>query len=211
MKITKLEHACLVIDEGGKLLIIDPGSFTAPQFDGEVVGVVITHEHPDHWTPEHLTRILDKNPGAVVYGPQGVANAAEGFEVEIVNAGDTREVGPFALQWFGGQHAIIHSSIPVIDNLGVLVDETLFHPGDSFTIPDGIEVDTLAVPSSAPWLKIGEVMDYVAAVAPKRAFPIHEMINSQAGKQMANGRIAAVVEQGGGEFFPLEPGESISV
>lgn len=211
MKITKLEHACLVLEKAGKQLVIDPGSFTSALFDtGDVVAVVITHEHPDHWTPEQLRRLLDQNPDAVVYGPQGVADAAGDFAVEVVHAGDTRAAGPFELTWFGGKHNVIHASVPVVDNLGVLVDGTLFHPGDSYTVPD-VPIDTLAAPSSAPWLKIGEAMDYVLAVAPKRAFPIHEMINSAAGNQMAAIRLTWAVEQGGGEFFALAPGETLDL
>jgi hypothetical protein len=72
-------------------------------------------------------------------------------------------------------------------------------------------VELLAVPASAPWLKIGEVMDYVLAAKPKRSFPAHEMVNSVIGNGMANARIQATTEQGGGEFFPLAPGESVEV
>ncbi|MET0302535.1 MAG: MBL fold metallo-hydrolase [Microbacteriaceae bacterium] len=214
MKITKHEHACLVLDEGDSRLVIDPGSFTSPLVDVDrVVAIVITHEHPDHWTAEHLHRLVEANPDARILAPAGVVAAAAdtGLDIETVEAGQSVTVGPFALRFFGGRHAVIHSSIPVIDNVGVLVNETLFYPGDSFTIPEGVAVDTLAVPSSAPWLKVAEVMDYVLAVAPKRSFPVHEMVHSDAGKQMANQRIQAVTEQGGGEFVPLAPGETLTV
>ena len=71
MKLTKFEHSCLVLDKNGSTLIIDPGSFTMPLTDiMGVVAVVITHEHADHWTPEQLTRILDRNPGARILGPR---------------------------------------------------------------------------------------------------------------------------------------------
>lgn len=212
MKITKLEHACLILEKAGERLVVDPGSFTAPILDlDQVVGIVVTHEHPDHWTPDQLNRILELNPGIPVYGPQGVADAAEGFPVSVVHAGDTVHAGGFALRFLGGRHAVIHSSIPVVDNLGVLVDDALFYPGDSYTVPDGVAVQVLAVPSSAPWLKIGDAMDYVLAVAPRHSFPTHEMVNSEAGKQLANGRIAWATEAGGGEFHALQPGDTLEV
>ncbi|MBI5161707.1 MAG: MBL fold metallo-hydrolase [Micrococcales bacterium] len=214
MKITKLEHACLLLEKGGERLVVDPGSFTAPVPELEnVVGVVITHEHPDHWTPDQLTRLLEANPGIPVYAPQGVADAAAEVkaEVTVVRAGDTVRAGGFELRFFGGQHALIHSSIPVVDNLGVLVDGELFYPGDSYTVPEGVEVQALAVPSSAPWLKIGDAMDYVLQVAPRHSFPTHEMVNSEAGKQMANGRIAWATEQNGGEFHALTPGDALEL
>lgn len=212
MRLTKLEHAALILEDSGKKLFIDPGSFTTPLTDtADTAAIVITHEHGDHWTPEQLKRVIDLNPDVPIYGPAGVAAAASDFRVTTVQAGETVEAGPFTLRFFGGRHAVIHSSIPVVDNLGVLVNGELFYPGDSFTIPDGVDVDVLAVPSSAPWLKAGEFIDYVLAVKPKRSFATHEMINSVVGKQMANTRIGWATEQGGGEHFVLEPGDTLDI
>jgi L-ascorbate metabolism protein UlaG (beta-lactamase superfamily) len=211
MKVTKHEHACLVIEKGGSALIVDPGAFTMPLGDLlGVVAVVITHEHGDHWTPEQLQRILDRNPGARILGPAGVAAAATGFTVEVVRHGDEIKIEPFDLKFFGEKHAVIHESIPVVDNVAVLIDDELYYAGDAYTVPP-VPVGTLAAPVGAPWLKIGEAMDYVLAVAPKRAFPTHEAPLSQIGKTMAGERIAAMTERGGGEFFALEPGESLEL
>jgi len=211
MKVTKLEHACLVLEIDGAKLIIDPGVFTIPLVDlTGIVGVVITHEHPDHWTAEHLERIRKQNPDVVFYGPSGVAAAASDFTFTVVDDGDAAEIGPFTLGFYGTTHAEIHSSIPLIQNVGVMVNDTLFYPGDSFTVPP-VPVDTLAVPAGAPWLKIGEVIDYVLAVAPKRSIPVHQMVLSVIGQNMANDRIAAATTLGGGNPSVLEPGESLDL
>ena len=211
MQVKKYEHSELVIELAGERLIIDPGSFSMPLGDvGDVVAVVITHEHPDHWTPEQLERILDRNPKAQVFGPPGVVAAAEGFTIVPTQDGDEVEVGPFMLRFFGEKHAVIHESIPVIDNVGVLVNDSLWYAGDSFHVPP-VAVDTLAAPLGAPWLKVSEAMDYVLAVAPKRAFPVHEMTLSKAGKGMHIDRLTWATQQGGGEFHPLEPGETLDI
>ena len=211
MRITKLEHSCLIVEDGGDTLVIDPGSFTRPVDADGVVAVVITHEHPDHWTPDQLRGILDRNPEAVVFGPAGVVASASDFDVIEVNAGDTKDVGAFALQFFGGRHAEIHRSIPIVDNVGVLVNGTLYHPGDSYAVPDGVEVGVLAAPVGAPWLKIGEAMDFVDAVAPKQAFGIHEQTLSDAGRGMSDQRLGAIVEQHDGTYIPMMAGDSIEV
>ena len=211
MKLTKYEHATLVLEKSGQTLVVDPGTFTMPLTEvRDVVAVVITHEHPDHWTPEQLDRVLAMSPDAKIYGPQGVAIAASAYPVIVVGDGDEITAGAFDLKFFGSRHAVIHSSIPVIDNVGVMIDDTLFYPGDSFTIPP-VEVDTLAVPAGAPWLKIGEVIDYVTAVKPRRSFPVHEMVLSVIGKNMANDRIGTATTAGGGEFVPLQPGETLDL
>ena len=136
MKVTKYEHATLLLSIGDDTLVIDPGMFLSAVDFGNVAAIVITHEHGDHWTPDQLGRILEKNPDAVVYGPAGVATAANGFEVSVVKAGDTIEAGPFTLKFFGEKHAVIHESIPVPDNVGVMVNDELYYGGDSYTVPD---------------------------------------------------------------------------
>ncbi|MGO4691814.1 MBL fold metallo-hydrolase [Glaciibacter sp. 2TAF33] len=212
MKLTKMEHSALLVELGGQKLFVDPGSFTTALTEtAGTVAVVITHEHADHWTPEQLDRVLEMSPSVTIYGPAGVAAAAADYDITVVKPGDTVEAGPFTLRFFGGIHAVIHPSIPVVDNIGVLINDDLYYAGDSFVVPEGVDVGTLAVPAGAPWLKISEVIDYVLAVKPKRSFPVHEMLLSRAGKDMSNGRIRSATEQGGGEFFPLEPHESLDL
>jgi L-ascorbate metabolism protein UlaG (beta-lactamase superfamily) len=211
MKLTKYEHACMVLEKGDSLLVIDPGGFTMPLTDLKgVVAIVITHEHADHWTAEQLTRILDGNKGARILGPAGVAAAAEGFAVETVAPGDSVSIEPFELKFFGGQHAVIHSSIPIVDNVAVLVDDNFYYAGDSYALP-GVEVGTLAVPVGAPWLKIGDVIDYVEAIKPRQSLPVHEAVLSAIGKNMANARVETATAKGGGEFFALEAEESVEL
>ena len=211
MRITKYEHATLLVTLGDESLVIDPGSFLTPPEYPAVTAIVVTHEHADHWTPEQVRRILDKSPDARILGPQGVATAmGDEFTVEVVAPCYTVEVGDFTLRFFGGQHAVIHSSLPVIDNVGVLVNDELYYAGDSYTVPEA-QVGTLAAPIGAPWLKIGEAMDYVLDVKPKRAFYVHDMTLSVAGKQMGAARLKWATEQGGGTFSELQPGETLDV
>jgi len=212
MRVTKQEHACLILESAGKTLVIDPGVFTTALIGlNDVVAVVMTHEHGDHWTADQLNHILDRNPGVKFYGPEGVAIAASDFDITVVRDGDMVAADPFALRFFGEKHAVIHSSIPIVDNVAVLVNDALYYPGDSFTVPEGVEVDTLAAPVGAPWLKIGDAIDFVLAVRPRRAFATHEMVLSTVGKGMGGERLKWAVEQGGGEYVALEPGDSLDL
>lgn len=208
MRLTKFEHAALRLDHDGQTLIVDPGAFTAPlEHISTVTAVVITHEHPDHWTPAHLDQLLSAVPGVPIFAPSGVAAAAAGYDITVVAPGDTVTAGAFTMRFFGGQHAVIHSSLPTVENVGVLVNDELYYPGDSYSVPEGLQVSTLAAPIGAPWLKIGDAMDFVLEVAPKRAFGTHDAPLSQIGLSMHRDRLKWATEQGGGEFFVLESGD----
>lgn len=211
MQITKLEHACLVLEEQGERVILDPGSYT--RLVGEyqnVLAVVITHMHDDHCNEAQLDAILKQNPDAVIYGTDEVCKRLTRYKTTAVHHGDFYQLGSFTLEFFGDMHAEIHRSIPLIQNCGVMVNSKLYYPGDSYTQPD-CEVELLACPTSAPWLKIGDVMDFVTAVRPKRSFATHNVHLSAIGHELNNGRVKMVTEAGGGVFEYLLPGQGTQV
>lgn len=211
MEITKLEHACLVLEEQGERVILDPGSYTRPVGDFQnVVAVVITHMHDDHCSEAQLDAILKQNPDAVIYGTDEVCKRLAAYKTTAVHHGDYFQHGQFTLEFFGDMHAEIHRSIPLIQNCGVMINSKLYYPGDSYTQPD-CAVELLACPTSAPWLKIGDVMDFVTAVKPKRSFATHNVHLSAIGHELNNGRVKMVTEAGGGEFEYLEPGHKTTV
>ena len=211
MKVTKLEHATLVLEQGGKTLILDPGFYSRPM-DGyrNVVAIVITHNHDDHVHEDQIDRILKDNPNALILGTQEVAARLAPRKATAVHHGDWFEIGPFTVEFFGSMHIEIHRSIPLIQNCGVMINDTLFYPGDNYVTPDR-KVKYLACPASAPWLKIGDVMDYVDAVRPENCFPTHNIHLSEQGHQLNNGRIQAVTESHGGKFNYYLPGDSFEL
>ncbi len=183
MKLTKYEHACFTLEKDGNVLVVDPGGFTSFVTPEGVVGIIVTHEHQDHFDREHLATIIDKNPSATVIAHPSITTQASMFNTTPVQAGDTITLGPFELDFFGGQHATIYPSLPSIANLGVMINSQLYYPGDSFARPERT-VDILALPVSAPWLKVSEAVDFLTDVKPRLAFPTHDAILSEAGKAL---------------------------
>lgn len=208
MNITKYEHACFTVEQDGKLLIVDPGAFTtdigAPE---NVVGVVVTHEHADHFDPAALGAIIAHNPDAVIIAHENITrqfgDQNETLPYKTVATGDKVSVGPFELEFFGGDHAIIHPDIPQIANLGVMINDTVFYPGDSFVQPER-DVQVLALPVSAPWLKISEAIDYLIDVKPKITFPTHDAIASPAGKSLPDRMIPPLAEKVGALYKRID-------
>ncbi len=212
MKLTKYTHACIVLEEQGKKLIIDPGSFTADFGDtDDVAGVVITHIHADHFDPENLEAILSANPGIKVYTTPEVVEQWSDEHAVAVAAGESLQAGPFTLEFFGQKHTEIHSLKPVADNIGVMVNNTLYYPGDSFTQPER-PVAVLALPASAPWLKTSESIDYLQAVKPSTFFfRTHDGLLSKNGTAVYDAWFNTAAQAFDYTYKPLEPGESVEL
>lgn len=212
MKITKYEHACLVVEEQGQKLIIDPGMYSPSLTDfTNVAGVVVTHVHGDHLDIDKLRAVYTQNSAAKFYAPQEVLDEVKGaVPMVAITNGDKKEVGPFQLEFFGTDHAIIHESTPKFQNSGVMVNNTLYYPGDSFTIPH-VPVKILALPSGAPWLKISEAMDFLVAAKPEQVFPTHNAVLSDMGNDFHDSRLSATATQIGAKYTVLKPGDSLSV
>lgn len=211
MKITKRGHACLELEVAGKKALIDPGVYTEDVSGLEnVVALVITHSHDDHCFEAQVAGIVKSNPGIKIFGTSEVAAKLSGFDVQTVYHGDFYQEQDFSFEFFGDMHQIIHESIPLVQNTGVMVNGQLYYPGDSYTTPE-MPVEILACPTSAPWLKIGDVMDFVSAVKPKQSFATHNALLSDLGHDLNNGRVKMVTEELGGQFTYLQVGESLEV
>ena len=57
MRITKFGHACVRLEHEGSTVVVDPGVFTDPGALDGAGAVLITHEHPDHYHPDHLRSV----------------------------------------------------------------------------------------------------------------------------------------------------------
>lgn len=211
MKLTKYQHACLVIEQDSTHLVIDPGEyshdFIIPK---HVAAIVITHNHPDHLHPALITQILEAHPKATVIGDASITAQYAAYTTIAVNPGQTVTVGPFALEFFGGQHAPIAEGIATPPNHGVLVNGQLYYPGDSFVAPENTAVDVLAIPISAPWLDFARTREFLARVHPRIAFPTHDGILSEDGKQLAEQMVGGYAQANGVVYKRLD-GQSIEL
>lgn len=189
MRLTKHAHACVALLGDGGSIVIDPGSVTpnAAEVVADAEAVLVTHEHFDHFDAEILASALTARPELRVYAPGPVAEqlaAASGSSgrVVAVRSGDQFEIAGFDVRVFGRDHAVIHADIPIVTNVGYLIDGSVFHPGDSYFAP-GVPVETLLVPTSGPWTKTGEAIDFIRAVRPRRSVQIHEVMLSEFGQR----------------------------
>lgn len=202
MDLTKYRHSCVRIDDGDRNLVLDPGVFS--NVDAALDGaqaVLITHEHRDHVDADRLRAAARADSRLRIWAPGSVAAQFPdlGEQVVGVGPGESFRAAGFAIRTFGGQHALIHPLIPIVANLGYLIDDAVFHPGDSFVVPLA-DVRTLLLPAVAPWSKVGEVIDYTIAVRPARAYPIHDAIVADIYHGILQGNLVPIAEPFGVEY-----------
>ncbi len=216
VQITRLGHATLLIETPYLRILFDPGGYSTDWHGlAEIDAVFITHQHPDHVDTGAVADLMRINPIARLVTEEAVVPmlAAQDLTAEPARPGDVFEVGPARIEAVGGTHALIHESIPRVGNVGFVMSEAdgprVFHPGDSYEYtPDG--VDVLALPITAPWAKVGATADFLAAVAPTEAFPIHDAILSGNGRELYM-RVVGNVAGDAVTLHPLGATDTISV
>ena len=211
MKLTKYNHACVVIEDGGQKIIVDPGAFVQNLPDvSDISALIITHEHPDHFYPEHVKQIVAANPGIEIFAASGISEKLDDLEIATAMPGETMRAGSFTFRFFGGQHALVHKTMPRPSNVGVLINEKIYYPGDSFDLPD-TRPQLLLVPTSGPWLKVGDVIDFIDQVKPKVCVPTHNALQSELGESLTEDWLRGVCQKHGITFKHLPPNESIEL
>lgn len=187
MQLVKHTHACVEIGPDGSGVLIDPGSFStdAAALVARANAVLITHEHFDHVAVDVLDDALRTRSDLSVWGPAAVTERwriDHSDRVHAVADGDRFTANGVDVAVHGDLHASIHADIPQVTNVGYLLEGKVYHPGDAYHVPDS-PVDTLLLPTSGPWTKLGEAVDYVRAVRPNALIQIHEVMLSDQGQK----------------------------
>ncbi len=203
MNIKKFRHSCLELTIDNQSIVIDPGGWSTDFIaHAGIVAVVITHEHGDHFDQAQLDNVIAQNPDVVVYAPAGIVEQLNDSHYgHAVAVDDSISCGPFSLDFVGGTHAPIHPDYPVPANVGVIVNNgELYYPGDSFFVPEGYKIQTLAVPASAPWMKMSEAMDFIRAIKPESCFPTHNALLSAEGQSLADAWLEKAADSVGAKY-----------
>lgn len=177
MKITKLGHCALVLEDKGIKILTDPGNFTieAQEKVTNIDVILITHEHADHMHIDSVKALVKTNPGATVVSNASVAKilGESGIPCTIVGDGQSTQVKEVSIEGFGKDHAEIYGQMGLVENTAYLVDGRFYFPGDNFHDPKK-KVEILALPIAGPWMRISMAIDFAKQMQAKKAFGVHD-------------------------------------
>jgi len=203
--ITKLVHACLLVENQGKRILIDPGSFSwnDERLDLSMVEgvdrILITHEHGDHVSPDFVRAVLERSNDACVETTASLAALLTTEGIEAVTTGTVQFVAP---------HERLPSR-PGPQNVGFHVEGVLSHPGDSHSFVETMPI--LAMPFVAPWGSATNGVDRSRLVKPKVVIPIHDWFLSEGGKSFTYGLVESALAEDGIDFVNIENFTSVTL
>ncbi|GII55763.1 MBL fold metallo-hydrolase [Planotetraspora thailandica] len=209
MKLTKLGHACWRMEKNGSTLVLDPGAFSGESLLDGADAVLITHEHFDHVNAEALK---NAPAGLEIWTCQAVADQLGDIvaKVQVVRDTDAFTAAGFDVKVIGEWHAVNLPGAPLIQNVGFLVDEEVFYPGDALTVPQ-VEVPTLLVPTTGPWVKLAESIQYLRDVRPARAYSTHDGLANDIGYMLIDNFLSMEAEEQKAEFRRVPVGEFVEI
>jgi L-ascorbate metabolism protein UlaG (beta-lactamase superfamily) len=133
----------------------------APEAKGTKVALLITHEHRDHFAPEHLARIA---PGAVI----GAATIRASAGASALTPGAAVSFGPMTIESIATPHAGLEHYSHIIEWHGV----RLYAPGDTEEPDSVLKAKNLDVAFVTPWM-LDAVRKKNARINARRILVVH--------------------------------------
>jgi L-ascorbate metabolism protein UlaG (beta-lactamase superfamily) len=172
MKVIRYFQSCLLIEEKGVRILIDPSGQEKERLVdfGKLDAVLYTHEHSDHFDAG-LAQIFIKQVQAAVYANASTAKQI-GAPITEVRDGQQFTINGLKIKVIELPHCLMVDGREGPQNSGYVINEQFFHPGDGKEL-GGLSVDTLAVPISGPDISLKDAYDFTIQVGAKQVIPIH--------------------------------------
>lgn len=210
MKITKLEHSCLLVEMPApvdRTVLFDPGAMSESYINVDSLefldDIVITHNHGDHFHVPLIKKLVAKFPDVRITAPQEIVDA---LADEGIKASATP---PDGMTLFDSPHESVEPMFPTPQEIGVHYLDKLSHPGDSHSFHETKEI--LALPMNGPWASMVQAVNLALELQPKHILPIHDWHLKDEAKQSIYASLVKLFESKGITFYNLKNGEPVVI
>lgn len=210
MKITKLEHSCLLVEMPApvnRTALFDPGVLSQPYVDVESLefldDILITHAHADHYDPILIKKLFDKFPDVCINGPREVVSK---LKQEGITASAEECEG---VRFFDSKHEKVLPLFQPPEQTGFHYLEMLSHPGDSHNFSETMPI--LALPVTAPWGSMVRAVNLALELGPQYVLPIHDWHWRDEAREQAYDSLEKVFGDKSITFLKLKNGEPVVI
>lgn len=210
MKITKLEHSCLLVEMPepvSRTVLFDPGVMSAPSVNIDSLefldDIFITHVHPDHCDCELIKKLVEKFPNVRITGPREVV-------AKLKPGGITASTEPpEGVVFFDSKHEKVLPLFQPPEEIGIHYLDMLSHPGDSHGFTETMPI--LALPVTAPWGSMVNAVKLALELKPQYVLPIHDWHWRDEARNQAYDQLEGVFKDAGITFCKLKNGVPIVI
>ena len=172
MKITRYFQSCVLIEEAGVRVLIDPSGQEKDRLGefGQLDAVLYTHEHSDHFDAAMAQTFVEQGI-APLYANASTAKLIEASKT-VVKDGQEYDIKGLKVKAIELPHCLMVDGSAGPQNTGYLINGQFFHPGDGKEL-NGLSVATLALPINGPDISLKDAYDFAVQVSAKQVIPIH--------------------------------------
>lgn len=210
MKITKFVHSCVLVQDGDKAVLFDPGVFSwnsglvdiaaLPELDA----IVVTHLHGDHMAEPFVRALAQRFPAVQWVAPSDALQELNKFGVDKVT---NQSIGDLEVTEIN--HAPVEPFGVQVKNLIVHWNGKVTHPGDTHEIPATKKL--LLLPVQAPWGTTVRALQLAGELQPKVILPIHDWMWNDDWRQDVYGRFDQVLGKSQINFIRPVDGQLVEV
>lgn len=175
MKITKFQHACVLVEDNQHVALFDPGQYTMesglldPSQLTRLDYVLITHEHFDHFSIELCKKLAQAFPGALFVSTPVVITQLHDAGIHNTSEGSNEHIDIAPLKHDGMAPL---GPTPPCDNVRFHYKDLVTHPGDTLRLEESKEI--LLLPLAGPWEAAIDAVALGLNLRPKAIVPIHD-------------------------------------
>lgn len=210
LKLTKFAHSCVLVENENEAVLFDPGMFSWNSGLVNVAelprlaAVVITHQHPDHFSEPFVRALLADQPDIQWIAPPDIHQTLQSYGVTKFTDQSVPNIEVVV-----GQHAFLGSFGGPAQNLTVHFARQVTALGDSHE--ERPVKDIVFLPVDAPWGSSVGALDLALKLKPKYVLPVHDWMWKDEWRALWYGRFKEALAPLGVTFLEPVDGQPIEI